>query len=101
MNAYCNCRDKSRTRFEVALYLQDAVNLRAIARELVRAADEAADEGGTSFSYRDAAVILIVNKIESLVRSNEGDNYSAAYDYCKRLAPPASPRFRPTAETRS
>jgi hypothetical protein len=87
MNAYCNCRDKSRSRFQVAIDLQDACNLRAIARELVRATDEAANEGGTDFSYRDAAVILIVNKIESLVHSNEGDNYSAAYDYATRIAP--------------
>lgn len=89
MSDYCNCRDKSRTRFEVALQIQDACNLRAIARELVRAADEAADEGGTAFSYRDAAVILIVDKINSLVHSNYGGNYSAAYEYCKRLAPKA------------
>jgi hypothetical protein len=83
MNAYCNCRDKSRSRFQVAVDLQDACNLRAIARELVRAADEAAEEGGTGFSYRDAAVILIVNKIESLVHSNEG--FPLAYDHCHKM----------------
>lgn len=86
---YCRCRDKSSTRFQDALDLQDGCNLRAIARSLVRAADEASEEGGTGFSYRDAAVILIVNKLESLVHSEQGDNYSAAYDYCKRLAPKA------------
>jgi hypothetical protein len=65
-----------------ALYVQDACNLRAIARLLVEAADAAADAVGTAASYRDPAVVLIVNKIESLVHS--GDNYSKAYAECER-----------------
>lgn len=80
MNAYCRCRDESRTRFQDALDLQDGVNLRAIARSLVRAADEASDEGGTQASYNDAAVILIVNKLESLVHSEQ--HYGDAYHRC-------------------
>jgi hypothetical protein len=85
---YCSCRDKSVTRFERALYLQDATNLRAIARELVRAADEAANEGGTDASYHDAAVVLIANKIESLVHSEQTNTYSVAYDECVRRTRP-------------
>lgn len=78
---YCRCRDRHSSRFADALELQDGCNLRAIARALVRAADEASDqEGGTAASYRDAAVILIVNKLESLVRSEQ--HYSRAYREC-------------------
>ena len=69
-----------------ALFVQDACNLRAIARLLVSAADAAADAGGTAASYRDPAVVLIVNKIESLVHSESGDNYSKACAECQRLA---------------
>jgi len=72
------CRD--------ALFVQDACNLRAIARLLVAAADYATDNfGGTDASYCDPAVVLIVNKLESLVHSNWNDNYSLAYDACKRI----------------
>ena len=65
-----------------AIEVQDACNLRAIARLLVRAADMAADAGGTAASYSDPAVVLIVNKIESLVHSNQ--RFSAAYDECEK-----------------
>jgi hypothetical protein len=72
-------------RFEIALAIQDAVNLRAIARELVKAADAACDEGGgTLASYVDPAVIPIVNKIESLVYSTE--HFSQAYAACQAQA---------------
>jgi hypothetical protein len=68
-------------RFETALFLQDACNLRAIARELVRAADEACEQGGgTTASYIDPAVTLIVNKLESLTHSER--RYSEAYARC-------------------
>jgi hypothetical protein len=67
-----------------ALFVQDACNLRAIARLLVQAADAAADKGGTAASYCDPAVVLIVNKIESLVNSNWRDTYSKAYAECER-----------------
>jgi hypothetical protein len=52
----------------------------------VRAADEASNETGTVSSYSDAAVVLIVNKLESLVYSNE--RFSHAYDECKRRTDP-------------
>jgi len=69
---------------KAALDVQDAGNLRAIARLLVAAADYAADHcGGTFASYDDAAVILIVDKIESLVRSQDQPRYLAALDVCK------------------
>ena len=66
------------------MYLQNACNLRAIARELVKAADEACDQGGgTAASYVDPAVTLIVNKLESLVHSER--RFSEAYEACKRV----------------
>lgn len=65
--------------YKQALDVQDAVNLRAIARLLVEAAD-LASKGGTEASYSDPAVVLIVNKIESLVHSNE--RFSDAYQGC-------------------
>ena len=77
---YCRCRDRYGSRFNDALDIQDGCNLRAIARALVRAVDEASDQG-TAASYCDAAVVLIVNKIESLVRSDE--RFSQAYDECR------------------
>ena len=71
------CRD--------ALFVQDAVNLRAIARLLVAAADHADNHfGGTEAAWRDPAVVLIVNKIESLVQSNE--RFSDAYTQCKSIS---------------
>lgn len=70
------CRD--------ALAVQDACNLRAIARLLVAAADYAADNlGGTQASYDYAPVVMIVNKIESLVHSERGARYSDAYQACR------------------
>jgi hypothetical protein len=69
--------------YKDALAVQDACNLRAIARLLVKAADAAADLGGTQASYDDAAVILIVDKIESLVRSQDTSRNMAAWDTCK------------------
>jgi hypothetical protein len=68
--------------YKLALEVQDAVNLRAIARLLVQAADAAADKAGTQASYDDPAVILIVNKIESLVNSSW--RFDGAYHECKR-----------------
>lgn len=68
--------------YQSALDVQDACNLRAIARLLVAAADAAADAGGTQASYDDPAVILIVSKIESLVNSSW--RFDGAYHECKR-----------------
>ncbi len=65
--------------YREALDVQDACDLRAIARLLVKAADLAAD--GTEAS--DPAVVLIVDKIESLVCLE--DRTLAWYD-CERKA---------------
>jgi hypothetical protein len=67
-----------------ALFVQDACNLRAIARLLVAAADHAANNGRKQET--DAAVVLIVNKLESLVHSELGDIYCNAYEACHELA---------------
>ena len=72
-------------RNKVALKAQDAVNLRALAREFVRVVDQAGDESrSTSATWHDAAVILFVNKFESLCGS--AGRFSDAYDICKAKA---------------
>jgi len=77
-------KTKQQLRAE-AFFVQDAVNLRAIARLLVAAADRAADQdGGTEASYNDAAVILIVNKIESLVNSADHARFHNALEACRK-----------------
>jgi uncharacterized protein YukE len=69
-------------RHKVALEAQDAVNMRALAREFVRVVDQATDESrSTSVTWHDAAVILFVNKFESLCGS--AGRFSDAYDVCK------------------
>lgn len=70
--------------YQDAIDVQDAVNLRAIARLLVTAADKAADAGGTAASYCDPAVVLIVSKIEALVLSS--DRFCIAWKECHDLA---------------
>jgi hypothetical protein len=79
-------RDKPKyNRHKVALEIQDACNLRAIARELVKVVDSASDETqSTAATCDDAAVVLLVNKLESLCRSDE--RFSAAYRLCGELA---------------
>jgi len=67
-------------RYQIALDIQDACNLRAVARELVKAVDAAANAGGTDASYCDPAVVLIVGKIESLVSSET--RFADAWDEC-------------------
>jgi hypothetical protein len=86
-------RHEARARREMNLYrdaidVQDAGNLRAIARLLVKAADAAADAGGTIASYSDPAVVLITNKIESLVHSSK--YFNKAYDECEARGAQAS-----------
>lgn len=75
-------------RFRVAIDLQDAGNMRAIAREFVNIVDSAMREtGSTKATWTDPAVVLCVNKLESLARSEA--NYSLAYQACvKGCAPP-------------
>jgi len=72
---------KEYDRFGVALDVQDAGNLRALAREFVRVVDSAMLETqSTVETWNDAAVVLFVNKFESLCRSEA--RFSAAYKIC-------------------
>jgi hypothetical protein len=72
-------------RFKVALEVQDAGNLRALAREFVKVVDAAANAtGSTVGTWDDAAVVLFVNKFESLCRSEA--RFSAAYAVCREQA---------------
>ena len=66
--------------YKAAMDVQDACNLRAIARLLVEAADKANGQ------YDDPAVILITSKIESLVHAEEGLRFSKAWDVCMEKA---------------
>jgi hypothetical protein len=68
-------------RHQVALDVQDAVNLRALAREFVKVVDTAMGENrSTEATWSDPAVVLFVNKFESLCRSEA--NFSEAYAVC-------------------
>lgn len=72
-------------RFQVALDIQDAGNMRAIVREFVRVVDDAMEElKSTTAVWDDAAVVLMVNKLESLSRSE--DRFSAAYALAQERA---------------
>ena len=72
-------------RHKVALEIQDAGNLRAIAREFVKIVDSASDETqSTTATYNDPAVILLVSKLESLCRSES--RFSWAYQQCRKKA---------------
>ena len=74
-------------RFKVALEIQDAGNLRALAREFVKVVDAAmVDTQSTEATWRDPAVVLFVNKFESLSNATEHPNFSNAYDVCRKLA---------------
>lgn len=68
-------------RHKVALEVQDAVNLRALAREFVKVVDQAMEETrDTGKTWDDPAVVLFVNKFESLCRSDA--RFSTAYATC-------------------
>jgi hypothetical protein len=74
-------------RFKTALAVQDAVNLRALAREFVKVVDQAAEETkSTEATWADPAVRLFVNKLESLSHSNWNDHFSEAYKACREKA---------------
>lgn len=69
-------------RFRIAVEIQDAGNMRAIARELVKVVDSAMDElQSTEKVWSDPAVRLVINKLESLAGSDA--NYGDAYHQCK------------------
>lgn len=72
-------------RFRVAVEIQNGGNMRAIARELVKVVDSAMDElQSTEAVWSDPAVRLIVNKLESLARSEA--TFSEAYTQCRAKA---------------
>lgn len=72
-------------RFRIAIDVQDAGNLKALAREFVRVVDAATDATqSTTATWDDPAVVLFVNKFESLTRSEQ--RFSAAYKACLELA---------------
>jgi len=72
-------------RHKVAIEVQDAGNLRALAREFVKVVDTAMEATqSTTATWDDPAVVLFVNKFESLCRSEE--RFSAAYKMCMEKA---------------
>lgn len=72
-------------RFRVAIDIQNAGNMRAIARELVKVVDNAMDElKSTEAVWRDPAVTLLVNKLEELSHSQM--RFSEAYASCQANA---------------
>gem|GEM_PF-2668779 len=72
-------------RFKVALEVQDAGNLRALSREFVKVVDAAMDATkSTEATWSDPAVILFVNKFESLCRTEQDMRFSQAYDACHK-----------------
>jgi hypothetical protein len=69
-------------RHKVAIEVQDAGNLRALAREFVKVVDAAMEETtSTTATWEDPAVVMMVNKFESLCRSEE--RFSKAYAECR------------------
>lgn len=72
-------------RHKVAIDVQDAGNLRALAREFVKVVDTAMEENqSTMATWADPAVVLFVNKFESLCHSEQ--RFSEAYAACKAKA---------------
>jgi len=69
-------------RHKVAVEIQDAGNLRALAREFVKVVDAAMEETkSTTATWEDPAVVMFVNKFESLCRSEA--RFSEAYAKCR------------------
>ena len=68
-----------------ALYIQSAVNPRAVARTLVKAIDEACDQGGMSLAKESAAVRLILTTLVELC-AFDGDltKYGKATEECEQ-----------------
>jgi hypothetical protein len=72
-------------RFKTAIEIQNAGNLRALAREFVKVVDQAMEETqSTEKTWADPAVVLFVDKFESLCRASA--RYSEAYSACKERA---------------
>jgi hypothetical protein len=75
----------SYNRFKTTIDVQDAGNLRALAREFVKVVDQASEATqSTTATWDDPAVVLFVNKFESLCRSE--DRFSTAYKMCQEKA---------------
>ena len=72
---------------ELALLVQDACNLCGIAQSFAQMLIKM-NEGGIvgSQQWEHECVILFVNKMESLVRSNSGVRFSDAYDWCSLVS---------------
>lgn len=77
-------------RWKVAMDIQDASNIRAVAREFVKIVDDA------NGARDDAAVILLVSKIVSMVPIEA--TFSAAYVQARRRAQQAG--YAPSRMTR-
>jgi hypothetical protein len=74
-------------RFQMALDVQSGGNMRAIARAFVAVVDAAmADLQDTKAVCRDPAVVLFVNKLESLSQSERVGAFSIAYEECRKRA---------------
>ena len=66
-----------------AIYIQDACNLCAVAQSFAEMCLDLHRAGITGDSLREhPAVILFVNKIESMTNSSVGLIFSKAYDTC-------------------
>ena len=76
---------KPYNRFEVAIAVQDAGNMVALSKMFVKVVQDAMDElNSTMAVWDDPAVVLFVNKFESLCRSE--DRFAAAYKVCREKA---------------
>ncbi|GLR92142.1 hypothetical protein [Bradyrhizobium iriomotense] len=70
-------------RYKVACDVQDAGNLRALAREFVKVVEHASEETqSTEATWHDDAVTLFVNKLERLCRSER--RFNEVYANCKK-----------------
>ena len=70
-------------RFKVAIDIQDAGNLRAIAREFVKVVDAATEETkSTEATWADPAVVLFVNKLAGLTNAEQFTVFTQAYEAC-------------------
>jgi hypothetical protein len=89
------------SRHQLALDIQDAVNLKALARWFVAVVDDADNEHHSTIGvWEDPAVRLFVNKFESLCSSDS--NFSKAYRECLDKANEATDgQWRPKHERAS
>lgn len=80
MADFRHLHDKT-NRFRLALDIQDAGNLKALARAFVEVVDDAmAETQSTTATWSDPAVRLFVSKFESLCQAEP--NFGEAYNQC-------------------